>query len=55
VVFAIALVVQEPSVTLFAILILYAASGPAEWVYRRLAKRPLQRIVDPTEGTIVQG
>jgi CDP-diacylglycerol--serine O-phosphatidyltransferase len=55
VVFAIALVIQEPSVTLFAIGILYAASGPAEWIYRRLAKRPLQRIVDPAESQTVQG
>jgi CDP-diacylglycerol--serine O-phosphatidyltransferase len=55
VVFAIALVIQEPSVTLFAIGILYAASGPAEWVYRRLAKRPLQQIVDPADGQAVQG
>jgi CDP-diacylglycerol--serine O-phosphatidyltransferase len=55
VVFAIALVIQEPSVTLFAIGILYAGSGPAEWVYRRLAKRPLQRIVDPADGQAVQG
>jgi CDP-diacylglycerol--serine O-phosphatidyltransferase len=55
VVFAIALVVQEPSVTLFVIGLVYAASGPAEWVYRRLAKRPLQRISEPAEGQTVQG
>jgi CDP-diacylglycerol--serine O-phosphatidyltransferase len=55
VVFAIALVIQEPSITLFAIGILYAASGPAEWIYRRLAKRPLQQIVDPAENPTAQG
>jgi CDP-diacylglycerol--serine O-phosphatidyltransferase len=55
VVFAIALIVQEPSVTLFVIGLLYAVSGPAEWVYRRAAKRPLQQIVDPVESHSVQG
>jgi phosphatidylserine synthase len=55
VVFAIALVVQEPYVTLFVIGLVYAASGPAEWVYRRVAKRPLQRISEPAEGQTVQG
>jgi CDP-diacylglycerol--serine O-phosphatidyltransferase len=55
VVFAIALIVQEPSITLFAIGLLYAASGPAEWIYRRITKRPLQRIVDPAESPVAQG
>jgi CDP-diacylglycerol--serine O-phosphatidyltransferase len=55
VVFAIALVVQEPSVTLFVIGLVYAASGPAEWIYRRIAKRPLQQIAEPSEGQTVQG
>jgi len=55
VVFAIALIVQEPSVTLFVIGLLYAASGPAEWIYRRVAKRPLQRLAEPAEGQPVQG
>jgi CDP-diacylglycerol--serine O-phosphatidyltransferase len=55
VVFAIALIVQEPYVTLFVIGLVYAASGPAEWVYRRVAKRPLQRISEPAEGQTVQG
>ena len=55
VVFAIALIVQEPSVTLFVIGLLYAVSGPAEWIYRRAAKRPLQQIVDPVESHSVQG
>jgi CDP-diacylglycerol--serine O-phosphatidyltransferase len=55
VVFAIALIVQEPSVTLFVIGILYAASGPAEWIYRRVAKRPLEKLSDPAQGHVVQG
>ncbi len=55
VVFAIALIVQEPSVTLFVIGLVYAASGPAEWIYRRVAKRPLERISEPVEGQTVQG
>ncbi len=55
VVFAIALVVQEPSVTLFVIGLLYAASGPAEWIYRRVAKRPLQQISEPAESQPIQG
>ena len=55
VVFAIALIVQEPYVTLFVIGLLYAASGPAEWIYRRVAKRPLPRISEPVEGQTVEG
>jgi CDP-diacylglycerol--serine O-phosphatidyltransferase len=53
VVFAIALVVQEPSVSLFAIGVAYAISGPAEWVWRRASKRPLEEIShgEPTEGS----
>jgi CDP-diacylglycerol--serine O-phosphatidyltransferase len=49
-VFAIALIVQEPAVTLFAIGLLYAASGPAEWIWRRIAKRPLQRLPETAEA-----
>ncbi len=55
VVFAIALIVQEPYVTLFVIGLLYAVSGPAEWIYRRVTKRPLQEIVEPAEGQIAEG
>jgi CDP-diacylglycerol--serine O-phosphatidyltransferase len=35
VVIALALVVQEPSVTLFVLGVAYATSGPVEWVWRR--------------------
>jgi CDP-diacylglycerol--serine O-phosphatidyltransferase len=55
VVFAIALVIQEPSVTLFAIGLLYVVSGPAEWLYRRVTKRPLPLIQEPVESPSVQG
>jgi CDP-diacylglycerol--serine O-phosphatidyltransferase len=35
VVIALLLIVQEPSVTLFAIGIAYVLSGPVEWLWRR--------------------
>jgi len=54
-VFAIALVVQEPSVTLFAIGLVYAASGPVEWVWRWRAKRPLEKIPEPAPPEPSQG
>jgi CDP-diacylglycerol---serine O-phosphatidyltransferase len=41
VVFALLLLIQEPSVTLFAIGIGYLLSGPVEWVWRWKTKRPL--------------
>jgi len=41
VVFALLLLIQEPSVTLFAIGIGYGLSGPIEWLWRRAARRPL--------------
>ena len=43
-VFAIALVIQEPSVTLFALGVVYCTSGPAEWVWRRHTGRTLELI-----------
>jgi CDP-diacylglycerol--serine O-phosphatidyltransferase len=55
VVFALALVIQEPSVTLFAIGLLYAVSGPAEWLYRRVTKQPLPTIAEPVESQPVPG
>jgi CDP-diacylglycerol--serine O-phosphatidyltransferase len=42
VVFAIAFIVQEPSVSLFIIGIVYCASGPIEWLYRRRTGRSLE-------------
>jgi CDP-diacylglycerol--serine O-phosphatidyltransferase len=45
VVIALALVVQEPSVTLFVIGIAYVLSGPVEWLWRRASGTPLPEIV----------
>ena len=41
VVIALALIVQEPSVTLFAIGLAYVLSGPVEWLWRRATGAPL--------------
>ena len=41
-VFAIALVIQEPSVTLFALSVVYCTSGPVEWVWRRHTGQTLE-------------
>jgi CDP-diacylglycerol--serine O-phosphatidyltransferase len=47
VVIALALVVQEPSVTLFVLGIAYCVSGPAEWVWRRATGATLPEIETP--------
>ncbi len=53
-VFAIALVIQEPSVTLFALGTVYCTSGPVEWIWRRHTGRELELIEAtpprPSEG-----
>ncbi len=36
-----AVIIQEPKVTLFAIASVYVAAGPAEWLWRRATHRPL--------------
>jgi len=41
---ALTLVVIEPSVTLFAIGIAYAFSGPVEWLWRRATHRTLEEV-----------
>jgi len=41
-VFAIALVINEPSVTLFVLSFVYCVSGPVEWVWRRYTGRALE-------------
>ncbi len=51
VVLAILLIILEPKVTLFVIGIAYVASGPIEWAWRRIAKRPLEQPVDPEPTT----
>ena len=48
VVVALVFVVQEPSVSLFVIGILYAFSGPVGWVWRRARHKPLEEIPRPT-------
>lgn len=47
VVIALALIVQEPSVTLFTISVVYAFSGPVEWVYRRVRGVRLEETSPP--------
>jgi CDP-diacylglycerol--serine O-phosphatidyltransferase len=46
-VIALALVVQEPSVTLFALGLAYVASGPVEWLWRRATGAALTELVQP--------
>ena len=55
VVFAVALVIQEPSLTLFAIGLAYALSGPVEWLWRWFTRRPLEEIHEPLVQEPAQG
>ena len=55
VVLAIAVVVQEPSVSLFAIGLIYTAHGPIEWVWRRTSGRKLEEVVPPSAEQAPQG
>jgi CDP-diacylglycerol--serine O-phosphatidyltransferase len=55
VVIALTLIVQEPSVTLFAIGIIYAASGPFEWVYRKATGATLEELPAPDPAESPQG
>ena len=48
VVIALALIVQEPSVTLFVIGVVYSFSGPVEWVYRRVTGATLEELPEAT-------
>ena len=47
VVIALALVVQEPSVTLFVLGLAYVASGPVEWLWRRATGAALSELKAP--------
>jgi CDP-diacylglycerol--serine O-phosphatidyltransferase len=47
VVIALALVVQEPSVTLFVLGVAYVASGPVEWLWRRATGATLPELPHP--------
>jgi CDP-diacylglycerol--serine O-phosphatidyltransferase len=53
-VFAIALIIQEPSISLFAIGVIYCSSGPIEWLWRRYTGRSLELLEatspQPSEG-----
>ncbi len=55
VVFAIALVVQEPSVSLFFIGLLYVFSGPVEWLWRIAVHRPLEELPEPAASEPSRG
>ena len=48
VVVALALIAQEPSVTLFLIGVVYTFSGPVEWIWRRVKHKPLEKLPVPT-------
>lgn len=41
VVLVLTVIVLEPTISLFAIGLLYASSGPVEWLWRRAVRRPL--------------
>jgi CDP-diacylglycerol--serine O-phosphatidyltransferase len=47
VVIALLLVIQEPSVTLFAIGVAYVLSGPADWLWRRYTGARLEEVPRP--------
>jgi len=49
VVIALLLVIQEPSVTLFAIGIAYVSSGPLGWLWRRYTGSPLEELPPPID------
>jgi CDP-diacylglycerol--serine O-phosphatidyltransferase len=43
-VLVLAVVIQEPKVSFFAIGLAYSLSGPIEWAWRRLSHRPLAEV-----------
>ena len=55
VVFAIALIIQEPSVSLFFIGLMYCASGPFEWVWRRYKGQSLEELDEPSPAQPNEG
>ncbi len=48
-VLALAVLVQEPSVTFFAVGVGYVTLGPAEWLWRYLANRPIEELSEALE------
>jgi CDP-diacylglycerol--serine O-phosphatidyltransferase len=56
VILTIAVIIQEPSVSLFGVGLVYVVSGPLEWLWRRHAGRPLERVAaEPVPGEPSQG
>ena len=55
VVLGLIVIVQEPSVTLFACGLVYTLSGPLEWVWRRASGRSLEEAGDPLPPNPSQG
>jgi CDP-diacylglycerol--serine O-phosphatidyltransferase len=47
VILGLAVIIQEPKVSLFAVGLVYVASGPVEWAWRWIAGRPLREIAEP--------
>jgi CDP-diacylglycerol--serine O-phosphatidyltransferase len=43
-VLALALIVQEPQISLFVIGLAYVLSGPVEWIWRMLSGNPLEKL-----------
>jgi CDP-diacylglycerol--serine O-phosphatidyltransferase len=58
VVLILAVIVQQPEVSLFVLGLIFVASGPTEWVWRRYAGRPLEETAveplstEPNQGTM---
>jgi CDP-diacylglycerol--serine O-phosphatidyltransferase len=48
-------IVQEPSVTLFLLGVVYTLSGPVEWGWRRLSGRTLEKAHEPLSSELSQG
>lgn len=51
-VIALVVIIQEPSVALFAIGAFYVASGPVEWIWRSVSGRRLERTPPPDAAPI---
>jgi len=46
-VLVLAVVIQEPQISLFVIGVLYVGSGPVEWAWRTLSGHPLEKLPPP--------
>jgi CDP-diacylglycerol--serine O-phosphatidyltransferase len=54
-IFAVALIVLEPPVSLFTIGIVYTLHGPVEWLWRLRSGRPLEKAVSPVPSETPEG